>query len=113
VLEESRSGWQVASEGPYGVALDLAVDEALRREGLARELIRALNDLRKRSGLQLDDRVAVEVAVEGELGAAVDEHGPWIAQEVLAVELSRGPAADGEAVDVAGAPARVALEVRR
>ncbi len=111
VQEESRSGWQVARDGPYSIALDLEVGADLRREGLARELVRALNDLRKRLGLALDDRVRVELAADDDVGAAVDEHAETIAAETLAVELGRGPADGGEPVDVGGQAVRVRLEV--
>ncbi|HWB70772.1 MAG TPA: isoleucine--tRNA ligase [Egibacteraceae bacterium] len=110
VLEEPRSGWQVVADGPYSVALDLAVDAALRREGLARELVRTVNELRKRLGFALDDRVRVELEVDGELAATVDEHAETIAAEVLAVELRRGAAVDGESVEVGGQDLRVRLE---
>jgi isoleucyl-tRNA synthetase len=111
VLEESRTGWQVASEGPYSVALDVDIDPGLRREGLARELVRAVNDLRKRLGLSLDDRIRLEIAAEGEPAAAVDAHGPYIAGEVLATDLRRGDAVGGENLTIGdGERVRVRVE---
>jgi len=98
ILEESATGWQVATDGPYSVALDLAVDEELRREGLARELVHAINMLRKKEGLALDDRIDLEVAAEGEAAAALEAHGDEIAREVLAMTLRRGPAEAGHEV---------------
>jgi len=89
VLETARSGWQVAADGGYSVALDLELDEDLRREGNARELVRAINDLRKRRGLALDDRIALTVATEGGAAELLDVHGEEIAHEVLAVSLER------------------------
>ena len=112
VGEQSRSGWQVASEAPYSVALDLEIDEALRREGIARELVRALNDLRKRHDLALDDRVRVTIDASGEAAAALDAHADAVAEEVLAVSLERGSVGDGDTVDLGEAgTARVRLEV--
>jgi isoleucyl-tRNA synthetase len=110
VLEESRRGWQVVSEGGYSVALDLEVDGALRREGIAREVIRALNDLRKRSGLELDERVTVEVHADGEVGAAVDEHRDWISREVLATDLRHGTAEGGQELAVADQQVRIKVD---
>jgi isoleucyl-tRNA synthetase len=113
VLEESRTGWQVAREGAYSVALDLELDEELRREGVARELVRALNDLRKRLGLELDDRVELELDAEGEVASAIDSHRQAIAAEVLAIELRTGPAEGGQDVDLGDrGRLRVRLRVR-
>ena len=110
VIEEPRTGWQVASDGAYSVAFDLTLDEALRREGLARELVRALNDLRKREGMELTDRIRVEIAAEGELAEAVAAHGATIAAETLAVDLRQGEAPGGQAMDVGALTARVLVE---
>jgi isoleucyl-tRNA synthetase len=111
VLEEARTGWQVASEGGYSVALDLDVDEVLRREGLARELVRALNDLRKRRGLELADRIVLDVDAAGEAAAVLDVHGEEIAHEVLATQLRRGAADGGEELGIGdGLVLRVRLE---
>ena len=110
VIEEPRTGWQVAADAGYSVALDLTLDEALRREGLARELVRALNDLRKRQGMELTDRIRVEIAAEGELAEAIAAHGPTIAGETLASDLRQGEAPGGQAVDVGPHHARVLVE---
>src|SRR5947209_8404590 len=75
----------LAQEAGWAVALDLEVDDELAAEGAARELVRALNDLRKRLDLALTDRVALRVRAEGgHLRAALDVHRDWIAEEVLA-----------------------------
>jgi isoleucyl-tRNA synthetase len=113
VLEEARTGWQVASEDVYSVALDLTLDEELRREGQARELVRAVNDLRKRLDLDLADRIALTIEAGGELGQVVDVHGDWIAAEVLAVSLQRGETSTGEEIALGDETARVAIEVVR
>ena len=66
--------------------LDLAetVDDALRREGLARDLVRAVNDLRKARGFEIADRIDLRFRAEGEVALAISEHGDRIAEEVLA-----------------------------
>ncbi len=109
VVEEAQTGWQVASDGAYSLALDLRLDAELRREGLARELIRALNDLRKREAFELSQRIAVEVAATGELGEALQAHRESVAREVLATTLERGEADGGHDLEVAGHTARVRL----
>jgi isoleucyl-tRNA synthetase len=102
----------LAQEGTWAVALDLDLDEGLRQEGVARELVRALNDLRKQLGLVLSDRVTVRIdaAAASRLAAAVDAHRDWIAGEVLAVDLTSGSLeGDGVTVDLDGETARIAL----
>jgi isoleucyl-tRNA synthetase len=110
VVEEPRTGWHVAAEGGFSVALDLTVDEKLRREGHARELIRSLNELRKHHELALDERVRLRVDAGGAAAEAIEAHRGWIASEALALELAHGPVADGEELTVAGEPVRVRIE---
>lgn len=92
VRAERHEAFALAEDGGWAVALDLELDDELRREGLARELVRALNDLRKAHDLALSDRIRVSLAAEGPVAEALDAHGSWIAGEVLAevVELGGG-----------------------
>jgi isoleucyl-tRNA synthetase len=101
----------LASEGAWAVALDLEVDEALRVEGTARELVRALNQVRKDAGLSITDRVEIttDVAQAPRAGSALQTHRDWIAGEVLAVKLEPGAVADGYPADIDGEPVRVAI----
>ncbi|MBV9285812.1 MAG: class I tRNA ligase family protein, partial [Acidimicrobiia bacterium] len=101
----------LASEGAWAVALDLEVDDALRVEGTARELVRALNQVRKDAGLEITDRVeiTVDVADAPRVAAALQAHHDWIAAEVLAVKLEAGAVSDGHAAEIDGEPVRVAV----
>ena len=113
VRAEEHEEFALAQEGPHAVALDLAVDDELRLEGLAREIMRALNDHRKAIGLAISDRIRVSVHAKGLLGEAVARHGDWIAGEVLAVEWSAHPTAEPtgwDHLDVEGEPVAVRLE---
>jgi isoleucyl-tRNA synthetase len=104
----------VVQDGPVAVALDTSIDEDLRLEGLARELVRALNDLRKERGLDLADRVRVGLRTTGPLLDAARRHGAWIAGEVLALEWTAdegAPAPDDAPLTVEATPVGVALEV--
>ncbi|MCZ7526184.1 MAG: DUF5915 domain-containing protein [Acidimicrobiia bacterium] len=76
----------LAQDGPRAVALDLTLDDALRAEGLARELVRALNDHRKATGLEIADRIRLSVWATGPVADALARHGDWVAGEVLAVD---------------------------
>jgi isoleucyl-tRNA synthetase len=103
VVEIPRTGWELASEGATSFALDTSLTRDLEVEGAARELVRALNDQRKRLDLALDARVEVAVHVtpaelDGELA-----DGGWyalVAREVLATTLHRRPEADAVAVEL-------------
>jgi len=100
ITETPREGWAVASEAGESVALDLAIDDELRRAGLAREAVRALQEGRKAAGLEVSDRIrAWWHSDDPEHRRALDEHATAIASEVLAVDFSTGPApADAIAV---------------
>jgi isoleucyl-tRNA synthetase len=89
VRASEHEDFALAQEGAWAVAIDLDLDDALHLEGTARELVRALNDLRRAVGLALSDRihVRVDVAAAPRLAAAVDAHRAWISGEVLAVSL--------------------------
>ena len=113
IVEESREGWTVATEGGVSVALDLTVDDVLRREGLARELIRTINDQRKQLDLQLSDRIRLELAIDGQLERAVADHRETICRETLATDITDGAASGGAFVEVGGHAARIRIEVNR
>jgi isoleucyl-tRNA synthetase len=93
-------GFQVEREAGHAVALDLAVDEALYREGLAREVIRAVQNARKDAGLEVSDRIDLALGGDRELLDAVREHEQVLAGEVLATSVRYD-------LDGAGAPATV------
>jgi isoleucyl-tRNA synthetase len=97
ITQTPRSGWEVAAEGGATVALETSITPELRREGRAREVIRAVQDARKNAGLDVSDRISLRwQATEPDLAAALAEHGRSIADEVLAVESGGEPPAGGE-----------------
>jgi len=105
VRADRHQDYALAEAEGWAVALDLDIDDELRREGQARELVRALNDLRKELGFAIADRVMATVQVGDGLQSALDEHRSWIAGEILATEVVDGPGerrieVDGEPVDI-------------
>jgi isoleucyl-tRNA synthetase len=97
----------IAAEAGVTVALDTEVDDALRREGLARELTSKLQKLRKDAGLSVGDRVRLSLRTpSADLAAAIDAHRAWIAAEVLVIEVVDGP---GELLDVDGHPCEASV----
>jgi isoleucyl-tRNA synthetase len=102
LTETPREGWAVATEGGETVALDLEISPALRRAGLAREVVRLVQDARKTSGLRVTDRIALRWAADGELAAALREHGGTVADEVLATAFDEAEGLDGDGVHADG-----------
>ncbi len=107
VRAERQLDIALAQDGAWAVALDLELDEPLRLEGTARELVRALNDLRRELGFAIADRVDITLASgDARLVDSVEAHSGWIAGEVLAGRLTLVPE-----LDPAGeAPARLIIE---
>ncbi len=100
----------------WAVALDLELDDDLRAEGLARELIRALNDVRKQVGLAISDRIVVTLATDAELAAVVTTHHLDIGTEVLAVDIELVDAPqddDWSQIEVGGHRVGVSMDSRR
>jgi isoleucyl-tRNA synthetase len=87
VRAQSHAELALAQEGGYAVAIDTTVDDELRAEGTARDLIRLLNDQRKAAGLEIADRIRVRLGATGRVEAAAHAHRDWIAREVLAVDF--------------------------
>jgi isoleucyl-tRNA synthetase len=84
ITETPREGWAVASAGGETVALDLTVSPELRLAGLARDVVRLVQEARKSAGLDISDRIELTWTAPGELADALREHGGTVADEVLA-----------------------------
>ena len=87
VTERPREGWSVVNEQGETVALDLELTPELIQSGQAREVIRFIQEARKRAGLEVSDRIRIVLEAGPELTAAIAAHRDLIAGEVLAVEL--------------------------
>jgi isoleucyl-tRNA synthetase len=99
VTQTPRAGWAVATGAGETVAIDTAITAELRREGLAREVIRLIQEARKSDGLDVTDRIVLRwSAGDPELAAALAEHAALIAGEVLAVEFGPAEADTAESV---------------
>jgi isoleucyl-tRNA synthetase len=91
VTRTPRQGWAFAQDAGVTVALDLAVTPELRRAGIARDVVRQLQEARKAAGLEISDRVVVRYeAADEETAAALAEHAAPIAEDVLATDFARG-----------------------
>ena len=88
IFSEDIPGWTVANDGALTVALDITVTEELRNEGVARELVKRIQNLRKESGFEITDRIAVQLAHNELTDRAVEAFGDYIRQQVLADSIT-------------------------
>ncbi len=95
ISERPREGWSVVNDQGETVALDLELDDDLRRAGLAREAIRAIQEARKSSGFDVSDRIRLAWAAQGQLAEALRTHATEIADEVLAAVITEVDSATG------------------
>lgn len=86
---ESAEGFASAEEGGYLVGLDTTLDEELKREGVARELVRVVQEARKQAGLEVSDRIVLEIEGDEEVRAAIEHYRDYLMSETLAVRWSR------------------------
>ena len=87
IVTEDMPGWLVANNGILTIALDIELTDELIEEGIARELINRIQNLRKSSGLEITDRITIEIEDRPEIHNAVLHCGDYIASQVLATKL--------------------------
>ena len=87
IYSEDIPGWLVANEGKLTVALEVTVTEALRREGIARELVNRIQNIRKNSGFEITDKIKVSLSKNSVTDDAVNEYNTYICNQVLATSL--------------------------
>ena len=102
IYSEDIPGWVVANEGVLTVALDVIVTEELRREGIARELVSKIQNIRKSSGFEISDRIAVTLSSNENSDAAIEEHKAYICNQVLADSLTIAEVTEGTALEFDG-----------
>jgi isoleucyl-tRNA synthetase len=91
IQEHPQEGLAIASEKGVTVAVDIVLTPELAAEGLARDVIRRVQNLRKDAGFNLDDRIVTTYQTEGDLAEAIETYRDLIAAETLSVTLSAGP----------------------
>ena len=101
IYSEDIPGWLVANEGKLTVALEVTVTEALRREGIARELVNRIQNIRKSSGFEITDKIKVTLSKNPLTDDAVNEYNTYICNQVLATSLELADeAAEGVELDM-------------
>jgi isoleucyl-tRNA synthetase len=110
---QAKEGWAATQGKACVVVLSTELDEDLIREGLAREIARAVNDRRKETSCQFTDRVEIALVAENaDLQAAIEQFRDYIMKETLAVSITFDPIAGAEAVDIEVGDFKVQLYVR-
>ena len=98
IISEDIPGWLVSNEGNLTVALEVELTDDLKREGMARELINRIQNLRKETGLEITDRIVVTMSPNAETDAAIESYGDMVKTQVLANDIKIGDN-DGQEVD--------------
>ncbi len=116
ISSEDMPGWLVATEGSLTLALDITVTDDLKKEGIARELINRIQNLRKDSGFDVTDKINVKIFADGEDGADIADalcaFGDYVASQTLAKTVEAGALADaGNAAEVEWGDAAIRIEV--
>lgn len=99
IISEDIPGWTVANDGNLTVALDIEITDELKNEGIAREIVKRIQGIRKESGFEIVDRIKVEITDVPAVAAAVKGFGDYICGQVLANSLSLGSPSEGVEVD--------------
>nr|MCU0475861.1 DUF5915 domain-containing protein [Anaerolineae bacterium] len=95
VKQAAADGYAVAEDNGYLAAVDTRLTDALRAEGLAREVVRRVQDSRKKAGLEIEDRIVLSYVASGALAEVIETYKDSIADEVLAVSITHAePSAD-------------------
>jgi len=108
-------GYQVERSGTHAVALNVELDDELRREGFAREVVHAVQAARKSAGLDVEDRISLTLGGDEELLAAAREHEDYVAGETLATSLdfdgAQGASANAEVAEIEGRPLSISVRL--
>jgi isoleucyl-tRNA synthetase len=109
ITTESKPGFSVKNEGQDLVALETVLTPELLSEGLARELVHKIQNLRKDSGLEVADRIGITYSGDGELEAAMKGHDRYIRAETLAVTLQQDGIVTGQKIEINGKEITIAI----
>lgn len=112
VISEDMPGWLVSNEGNLTVALEVELTEELRNEGMARELINRIQNIRKDSGLEITDRINVTISDEESVRKALKNFEGYVKSQVLADIITIADI-DGQPLDIDGVKVKIIVEAVR
>ncbi len=99
IISEDIPGWLVSNEGRLTVALDITITEDLRKEGIARELVNRIQNIRKSNGYDIVDKINIILQQNDKINEAVNEYKAYISNQVLADSLQLAPLTEGQVLD--------------
>ncbi|MGN0189909.1 MAG: class I tRNA ligase family protein, partial [Candidatus Cryptobacteroides sp.] len=117
ITSEDMPGWLVATDGPLTIALDITVTDELKKEGVARELINRIQNLRKDSGFEVTDKINVTVFAVGgdyeDISGSLSVFGEYVAAQTLALSVKVAAAQDADAAQVEWNEGTIGIKVER
>jgi isoleucyl-tRNA synthetase len=114
ISSEDIPGWAVASEGGVTVALDITITETLKKEGIARDFVNRVQNLRKDMGLEVLDKINIEVQQDSEvINTSLHEFSGYIRTETQALSLNMNPTVDGVDVEMDESVLKVKISVSK
>jgi isoleucyl-tRNA synthetase len=99
IISEDIPGWLVANEGRWTVALDITITDDLKKEGIARELVNRIQNIRKSCGFEITDKIKVIIQSDSRINEAVGEFSQYIANQVLANSIVLDNLTEGTELD--------------
>lgn len=111
VLSEDIPGWLVATDSPFTVALDITINEELRLEGIAREFVNRIQNLRKSKGLEVTDNISLSIQSNPEWNEALQVHRDYISRETLSASLEVVAQACEDELEINGVTGSMELQV--
>ena len=118
ISSEDMPGWLVATEGSMTIALDVTITEALKQEGVARELINRIQNLRKTSGFDVTDKIDIVIYADGadgaDIAASLENFSGYVAAQTLALSISSASLAEaGDAPEVEWNEGSIRIQVTK
>jgi isoleucyl-tRNA synthetase len=113
VSSQEREGYAAMSSDGYLVALDTRLTDELVAEGLARDVVRRVNEWRKAAGFRIEDRIRLRYEASERLSAAVEEHAAYIRTETLCVSLESGLRGSGFSAEAEFGGEHLRVEIER
>ena len=112
ITSSDIEGWLVANDNELTVALDIQINSSLKNEGLAREIVNRIQNIRKEKKFEVTDRIKVNIGIHDELSIAINQYKSYISNEVLSDELTLSEHTTGQVIDLVDGIS-VAIDVQR
>lgn len=109
IVTKDVEGWQVAVNGKITVALDLTISDELKLEGLAREIVNKIQNMRKDNGYEVNDRITVKITPHQDIDSTLLVFKNYICNEILADDIILEKILEGEITDINGIEVKILI----